>query len=195
MSGGGERLYDATGRRKYVCGSEWSRFVDAADRADRPARTLCLVLAYSGCRISEALGVTPAQLDPETGHIVFRTLKRRRRTFRAVPIPHELMRDLRVQAEGLPPDARLWAVCRQTAWRHVKRVMRSAGITGAQATAKGLRHGFGIANAEENVPPRVTRDWMGHARLETTAIYQHAMGEEERAFAERIWRRSGKRRH
>jgi hypothetical protein len=28
---------------------------------------------------------------------------------------------------------------------------------------------------------------MGHARLETTAIYQHAVGQEERAFAMRLW--------
>ena len=195
MTSGGEQLYDATGRRKYVCGSERSRFVDAADRADRSTRNLGLLLVYSGCRISEALGVTPAQLDVETGHVVFRTLKRRRVTFRSVPIPPALMRELRGQATGLPTDAPLWSFCRVTAWRRIKRLMAAAGIRGSQATAKGLRHGFGIANAEENIPPALTQRWMGHARLETTAIYQHAVGNEERAFAQRIWRRSEKRRH
>jgi integrase len=92
------------------------------------------------------------------------------------------------------PDTRLWPWCRQTGWRHIKRVMDLAGIVGTQATAKGLRHGFGIANAEQNVPPGLTQRWMGHARLETTAIYQHVVGREERAFAKRIWRRSRERR-
>jgi hypothetical protein len=29
---------------------------------------------------------------------------------------------------------------------------------------------------------------MGHAKLETTAIYQQAAGREERALARRLWR-------
>ena len=66
--------------------------------------------------------------------------------------------------------------------------MAEAGIRGPQATPKGLRHSFGIANAEENIPPGLTKRWMGHARLETTVLYQHAVGREERAFAKRLWR-------
>jgi integrase/recombinase XerD len=188
-------LFDQTGGRKYVCASERQRFLAVADRAGAQTRAFALVLAFSGCRISEALSVTAGQLDPETNRLILRTLKRRRQVFRAVPIPAELMRELTSLAEGKRSDERLWTCCRQTAWRRIKRLMTEAGIRGAQATAKGLRHGFGIANAEENVPPSLTQRWMGHARLETTAIYQHAIGDEERAFARRIWRRSGKRRH
>ena len=184
------RLFDAEGARKYLCASEWRRFVRAAQDAPVEARLFCLLLAYTGCRISEALGVTPARLDREAGRVVFRTLKRRRRIFRAVPVPQELMRDLVLLAHGKADDALLWSWCRQTAWRRVKRVMRAARITGPQATAKGLRHGFGIANAESNIPTALTQRWMGHARAETTSIYQHAVGSEERAFAKRIWHRA-----
>jgi integrase len=162
---------------------------------DAETSTFCLLLAHAGCRVSEALAVAPEHLDLETGRVIFRTLKRRKRVFRAVPVPPELMIALWHLAKGKRPATPLWSWCRQTAWRRVKAVMRAASITGAQAMPKGLRHGFGIANAEQNVPPALTQRWMGHARLETTAIYQHAIGEEERAFAERIWRRSGKRRH
>lgn len=188
-------LYDDTGGRKYVCASERQRFLAATDRSATETRTFALVLAFCGCRISEALSITASQLDPETDRLILRTLKRRRQVFRAVPIPADLMQELVRLAKGKRSDERLWAWCRQTAWRRIKRLMDEAGIRGAQATAKGLRHGFGIANAEENVPPALTQRWMGHARLETTAIYQHAVGQEERAFAQRIWRRSEKRRH
>jgi integrase len=188
-------LFDAEGQRKYVSGGEWQRFLAAAARMDAETSTFCRLLAYTGCRVSEALGLAPEHLDPETSRVIFRTLKRRKRVFRAVPVPPELMTAMCHLARGKRSAAPLWSWCRQTAWRRVKVVMRAAGITGAQAMPKGLRHGFGIANAEQNVPPALTQRWMGHARLETTAIYQHAMGEEERAFAERIWRRSGKRRH
>lgn len=181
-------LLDHEGARKYVCGAEWGRFLAAARRRDRPTETFCRLLAYTGCRLSEALSLTPERLDPETGRVIFRTLKRRRRVFRAVPIPPDLMQALKVLAHGKPSDAPLWGWCRQTGWRRVKSVMDAAGITGPQASPKGLRHGFGIANAENNVPAALTQRWLGHARLETTAIYQHAVGREERVFAQRVWR-------
>jgi integrase len=31
--------------------------------------------------------------------------------------------------------------------------------------------------------------WLGHARIETTAIYANAVGPEERAIASRMWDR------
>lgn len=184
-----DRLYDAEGSRKYVCGSEWRRFLIATEKLEPATRAFAQLLAFTGCRLSEALSLTVAGLDLETGRVVFRTLKRRKRVFRAVPIPADLMVLLAQVARGKEPDARLWPWCRQTGWRRVKAIMQAAGVTGAQAMPKGLRHGFGIANAEQNVPAALTRRWMGHARLDTTAIYQHAVGREERAFARRLWRR------
>jgi integrase len=181
------RLWDETGARKYVCESEWRRFLSAATRADAETRALCQLLAFTGCRISEALALTRAQLDAETGRVVFRTLKRRKSSFRAVPVPPSLLETLTCLALDKEPDVRIWPWCRQTAWRRIKSVMQAASIEGPQAMPKGLRHGFGIANAAQNVPPSLTQRWMGHARLETTAIYQHAVGEEEIAFAKRLW--------
>jgi hypothetical protein len=29
--------------------------------------------------------------------------------------------------------------------------------------------------------------WMGHSKIETTAIYANALGEEQRQIAERMW--------
>jgi integrase len=182
-------LFDNAGGRKYVCGRELPRFLDAAHKADAATCAFCCLLAYTGCRLSEALALTPAQLDAETGRVVFRTLKRRRQIFRAVPVPPALMAALCRIGREQPPDARLWRWCRQTAWRRVKAVMNSADIRGSQATPKGLRHGFGVANAEGNVPMATTQKWLGHAKLETTAIYQQAVGREEHAFARRLWRK------
>lgn len=179
-------LLDGVGQRKYLCRLERRRFLAEAARRDAVTAALCAVLAYTGCRISEALALTPSRLDRGTGRIVFRTLKRRRVHHRAVPVPPELM--IALDALSVRPDDLIWPWCRQTAWRRVKSVMEAAGIADAQAMPKALRHGFGVANAEENVPPALTQRWMGHARLETTAIYQQAIDEEERGFARRLWR-------
>lgn len=188
MSEGGELiLLDGNGRRKYLCAREVARFLKMARAEDVATFLFCSLLVYTGCRISEALALTPARLDAETARVVFRTLKRRRLIHRAVPVPPELMAAL-CHAKG-EASAPIWPWCRQTAWRRVKAVMDAAGISGPQATPKGLRHGFGVANAEENVPMATTQKWLGHAELETTAIYQQAVGREERAFAKRLWRR------
>lgn len=181
-------LLDERGCRKYLSASELPRFLHAARRSDVETSAFCLLLAFTGCRISEALAVIPTRLDAETGCVVFRTLKRRKQVFRAVPVPPELTTLLCRLATNLSPDAPLWSWSRQTAWRRVKQVMDAAGIVGAQAMPKGLRHGFGVANAEENVPMATTQKWLGHASLETTAIYQQAVGREELGFAKRLWR-------
>ena len=180
-------LFDATGQRKYLCEQERRRFLWASLQADLRTRLFCQLLAYTGCRISEGLELIPSRLDINTGKVVFRTLKRRRTIHRAVPVPLNLIRELALYAHALSPEDRLWSWCRQTAWRRVKDVMDAAGIAGPQASPKGLRHGFGIASAEKNVPPNLTRKWLGHSRLETTMIYQDAVGQEERRFAKRLW--------
>lgn len=181
-------LFSANGGRKYLCARELSRFLAAARNTDAATHVFCSLLAHTGCRLSEALALTPAQLDKEAGLVVFRTLKRRQQAFRAVPVPPDLMRSLCRIAAGRAPDTQLWRWCRQTAWRRVKSVMEDARIAGAHAMPKGLRHGFGVANAEHKVPMATTQKWLGHSNLETTAIYQQATGREERAFAARLWR-------
>lgn len=182
-------LMNGEGRRKYLCAREVPRFLQAANAADLSTSLFCQLLAYTGCRISEALSLAPMHLDAESGHVTFRTLKRRAIVFRTVPIPPELMTALNRHARRLPPERRIWGWSRQTAWRHVKAVMRTAKISGPHAMPKGLRHGFGVANAEENVPMATTQKWLGHAKLETTAIYQQAVGREEQAFAQRVWQK------
>lgn len=180
-------LFNRDGQRKYLCGSEGRRFLSAADQADEATRLFCRLLSFTGCRISEALELTPRRLDVESGRVILRTLKRRKRVFRAVPVPFTLMRDLALRARELDPDQPLWSWCRQTAWRRVKQVMAQAEIDGPQAAPRGLRHQFGVRAAECGVPMVLTQRWMGHADLRTTAIYQQAAGEEERRLAELMW--------
>jgi integrase/recombinase XerD len=73
-------LYTANGQRKYLTAAERTRFMETAlacPRAD--LRTLCLTLAYTGCRISEALALTVDRVECEAGFIAIRSLKKRNR--------------------------------------------------------------------------------------------------------------------
>ncbi len=183
----GLALFDEHGRRKYLNIAERLRFLKACDKADAQTRLFGMVLTFTGCRISEALALTPQQLDAGALCIVFRTLKRRKLIYRAVPVPSRLMRELIGLSWNMERDALIWPWCRQTAWQRIKVLMGLAGVNGPHANPKGLRHGFGVATAEQNIPAALTQRWMGHASLETTVIYQQAVGQEERRFAKRLW--------
>ncbi len=196
MSGVSFQLYDQAGQRKYLTAEERTAFLKAAKSADRAARTFCMTLAYTGCRISEALVLTADRVDLSGNVIVFESLKKRRRgLFRAVPVPavvldaldlvHGLREAQRARDGG--KSIRLWPWGRATAWRRVSEVMQRAGIDGPQSTPKGLRHGFGVAAVQAGIPLNMVQKWLGHAQLSTTAIYADAVGPEEQAIAERMW--------
>lgn len=233
-------LFDLCGQRKYLNTAEARRFLAAARTLPTPQRLFCEVLFYTGCRISEALELTPRRLDRDDKRIIFRTLKRRKLTYRAVPVPTRLLRDLVAlarlaehasgppqraipsaiseppsplapvnpgdQAEEAParhpvshhaqPEphtpradstAPLFPWCRVTGWRIVKGVMEQARIDGPQATARGLRHQFGVHAVEVQIPEPMLQRWMGHARARTTRIYTVFEGSEERKWAKRMW--------
>jgi integrase/recombinase XerD len=187
-------LHTAVGARKYLNAAERQRFAAAADTMPPEPRTFCLLLMWSGCRISEALAVTPTAIDREAGTIAFVTLKRRRSSVvRQVPIPVPLITDLtnvfdlaKRETDPHVRTFRLWRWSRSTAWRYVKEVMKRARLSGSAAMPKGLRHTFGVA-AFQAVPPHIVQRWLGHASLRTTGIYGDVSGREEHLFAERIW--------
>ena len=183
-------LYTAAGQRKYLTADERQRYLAVASQAVRAeVRSLCLTLAYTGCRISEALAMTGASIEPAAGFIAIRCLKKRKGILvvREVPVPAELL-DALTQIHDLADHGRLWQLSRSRAWQLVKAVMREAGIDdGPQATPKGLRHAFGLHAIRSGVPLNLVQRWLGHASMATTAVYLQAMGAEEREIAARMW--------
>ncbi|MCV6574511.1 MAG: site-specific integrase [Cohaesibacter sp.] len=195
------RLYDENNNRLYINSEERERFIKAAEKADRHVRTLCLTLLYTGCRISEALELTAASVQLDARLISVRSLKKRsKHVIREVPIPPalvdalELVHGVRaVQRNAVrAQEAYLWShrskpLYRSTGYRWIKEVMAEAGIEGAQATAKGLRHGYGIQAIRKGIQLHMLQKWMGHASMTTTAIYANAIGKEELDLADQMW--------
>lgn len=186
-------LYTSEGQRKYVTAAERQRFLSSAVSFPRPEiATLCLTLAQTGCRVSEALKVVPGAVSPEEGFITLRSLKRRGGAvvFREVPVPMDLIAAIEAvhDLRGAVSSAPLWTVSRSTAWDWVKLVMSRAGIVGGpHASPKGLRHGFAIHAIRSGVPLNLVQRWLGHSSIRTTAIYLQVMGVEEREIAARMW--------
>jgi integrase/recombinase XerD len=191
----GNTLYARQGGRKYLNAAERARFLRAAKSAPHRVRLFCYVLFWSGSRISETLALTANAIDVDDGVALFETLKRRRQgVIRQVPLPVDLVRQLnrefRLRARQRDvrlASQRLWPWSRTTAWRRVKNLMFLAEVSRTAAMPKGLRHAFGVAAFRRSVPPHLVQRWLGHASLETTAIYADVTGEEEREFAARMW--------
>ncbi len=193
----GMGLHTADGARKYLTASERAAFLRQAELADRQVRTLCMTLAYAGCRLSEALALTADRVDLAAGVLTIESLKKRRSgIYRAVPVPPALLETLnmvhgireRQSSRGKGRGERLWPWSRMTGWRAVHVVMAAATLDGPHASPKGLRHGFGVAAVSAGIPLNLVQKWLGHAQLTTTAIYADAVGAEEKDIAQRMWR-------
>ncbi|MDA8747159.1 tyrosine-type recombinase/integrase [Litoreibacter sp.] len=185
------QLYDSNRQRLYANGQERTAFLNAAQHQLPHIRIFCRTLVFTGCRISEALALAPSAVQPASATITFETLKRRKRgVMREVPIPSELA--LEREAISLPEQSFIWQldgvpINRSTAYRWIKQVMKEAGIKGAMASPKGLRHGYGIHTILCGVPLTMLQNWMGHAAISTTSIHASTIGKEEREIAGWMW--------
>lgn len=182
-------MFDRQGNRKYLNTNERTGFHRAVLRLHEPEeRAFALTIFYTGCRISEALALTPSGVDMAERLVILKTLKQReKQRIRALPIPDELLHALEQQTEGCAPHERLWNFCRTTGWKIIKHCMADAGLDGIKATPKGLRHGYAIACVLAGVPLPMLQRWLGHANLSTTSIYLDFVGEDERKLAEKVW--------
>ncbi len=190
------QLFTPGGQRKYLTSYELDRFLTTANAQERlEVRSFCLLLAHTGSRISEALALTPKNIDLEQKVITIRTLRQRTRDrFRAVPVPSSTIDTLemahsirKAQHSSQLQSARLWRWGRTQGFKHVKAVMAEADIQGVHASPNGLRHGFGVWAIQTTRNPRFVQKWLGHRSLETTAIYMDILGQEEREAAQDMW--------
>jgi len=179
-------LFDQRGIRKYLIARERLAFVYAASKESEAISTFCLTLAFTGARISEVLALTASRVDVADEAVIFETLKQRKKQmFRAVPVPRALIPLLTTYSVG--KEGRLWNWGRTSGWKIVKAVMRGAGIADSLCKPKALRHAFAVEAGQKGIPLNIVQRWLGHARIETTAIYASAIGDEERNLARRAW--------
>ncbi|RLJ98804.1 tyrosine-type recombinase/integrase [Tenacibaculum discolor] len=190
------RLFDTEGNRLYLTSSEVDKFLKTAKEQDPKLRTLAETMAYTGCRISEALQLSVKNIERESNKIVFKSLKKRRGdVYRSVPVPHNLIdlltigHDLiRKQKSEKEAKTLLWQWSRQHAYELIKKVMLEAEISeGKHRSPKGLRHAYGVNAILKGVPINMLQKWMGHADIKTTSIYANAIGKEEAYIASKMW--------
>lgn len=182
------RLYSKRTERLYLNAYERHLFEEAAQHQKPEIRLLCLILLYTGCRISEALAIRNCDFQQSPSVISIKSLKKREKHHvREIPIPEALSRLVEEDFKDMDPYMRLLTISRATAWRKVSAIMCDLGIVGPQATPKGLRHSFGVHCAFCNIAMPLCQKWMGHSDIKTTAIYYQIVGREEIEMAKRMW--------
>lgn len=187
------RLYSDANKRLYLNAHERAAFIDAAQLAPLHIRAFCLTLVYTGCRLSEARQLSIHSLQADAGILSIRSLKKRNKHhIRELHVPKEVAALLTEQYGARIGGTYLWPVgstyvSRISAYRWVKTIMQQAKISGPQASPKGIRHCFGVRAVSAGIPISTVQKWLGHASMETTAIYTNALGEEEKALALRMW--------
>jgi len=181
-------LFDELGRRKYLNQKERKLFLEALSKQKIETKLFCMLLYWTGARIKEGHNTTINNIDFDEEVVVIESLKKRRRNvFRKIPLPSAYCASLLEFIKKNNLQTSIWSKSVRSYSRHIKKVMQDAEIIGPQASAKGLRHSYAVHCITCKIPLTLVQKWMGHASINTTAIYLDIVGPEEREFAQRIW--------
>ena len=196
------RLFDEQGRRLFFNHEERAAFLKAADKAAGETRTFCGLLHYTGCNLTEALTLTPSQIDFAARTIILRgTTPRRHDIKRAVPVPDSFIalldeiHDIRRAQSGAEADQLIWQQDIKTMREKVNRVIRAAGIYGGpHAQPKGIRYGFLVEAIRCGIILTRAEKWMGYSHtsdlghyVEQLAQYAPELVGDERGDASLMW--------
>lgn len=174
----------------YLNEAERKKFYKATNLLDEDQKLFCLMIYWTGVRISEALSLYPEQIDLSDGVVIVRSLKKRGRVkFRQIPLPPFFLKSLKLFLKHKENELPIWGFTRRSGSRYVKYIMDSVEIYGSRACSRGLRHSFAVNCILNYVPLTVLQKWMGHSSIEVTAIYLQTIGADERKFATKTWNR------
>ncbi len=84
-------------------------------------------------------------------------------------------------------EIRLFDFSDRTARTYVKKVIKKAGLSGAMATPRGLRHSMGVMLVLNKVPGNTIKDMLGHRAIKNTMIYLQMVDDERRGLVSQIW--------
>ena len=153
--------------------------VDETRSSGHRDRAILLLLSRLGLRAGEAAALTVKHVDWHNG--VVRVVGKGGRE-RRLPLPADvgaaLVAALGSRPRTSPPD--VFFVTALPPYRQIssasvtdiaKRALRRAGVTVPRSGAHVFRHTFASQMVRREVPMKTVADLLGHARLETTAIY------------------------
>jgi len=166
-------------------------------------RDLALVLAlfHTGVRIGEACRLMWNDVDFVNATVRVPTAKKRKTSWRVVPVPAELTSALllyrhegEAHVRGVH-DGRVTLQCRirrpfevspGRAWARLRRLMTDAGVDIQRAHPHVFRHTYAVRAVRAGMPPMMLARLLGHSSPTVTMVYYHLLGSDVRPFVERM---------
>jgi integrase/recombinase XerD len=160
-------------------------------------RALIELLYATGLRVSELIGLRPADVNLDASYL---TCTGKGDKQRIVPVGEEAtawlrryLRDGRPALLGKRPSPRLFVNARRGGpgltrvgfWKILKAYGRRAGLT-AGLSPHTLRHSFATHLLERGADLRAIQMMLGHADLSTTQIYTHVLQQRMRTVYDRF---------
>jgi len=140
---------------------------------------LILVLFETGLRISEALSLTPSNIDLFEGRPVLRIIGKGEKP-RAVACPERLTDNIRAYANRhkIEPEHKFFPINRQRAWQILKEVSRKAGLT-KRIYPHLLRHSDAIERLRQTGNPKALQHHLGHSSTVMIMRYLSTLTKED----------------
>ena len=147
-----------------------------------------LFLRYTGARISEVTGINDqSDVDYRSGDVVMAVLKRhnpnKKRMRKMVPVPLRAVNILaRYLAQYPEMKGKAFSVDRSNFFVIFKKLALECGFPKTLAHPHVLRHTRAMEMVRAGVPLTIVQHVLGHANLNTTAVYLQFSGQEAKAI-------------
>jgi len=157
--------------RRYLSEDEFDRLREHVRLNCRLDDRVLFSFLCLGMRISECLGVMRSGLDLNLRTVSFQRRKQKQATIDTLPIPDDFRFDLEAvyHSRPFPPDWKVLAFNRITAWKRLKAWGRMTGV--AWVSPHILRHTFAIRWVSRGGALTELSRWLGHRSAETTTKY------------------------
>jgi len=153
-------------------------------RAGHEPRDLALVavLAFTGCRLSEALSLTKGDLDLKNRTVRIRQLKKGREFYRVVPVPSDLFWQVVYKYMSRAPGERLFEISARQA-RNIVYAFSTKYLR-RRVRPHALRHAYATFVLKHTRDLETVRRLLGHAGYDVIKAYLDYTQEdlEERLF-------------
>jgi type 1 fimbriae regulatory protein FimB len=179
--------------RKHLVAAEVEKLLDVAKGSRNAARDRCflLLLFRHGLRVSEACGLTLAQVDTDSRVLHVQRLKAglstthplRGNELKAIKAWLTVRAKMQPETDAFFVSERRTPLSRKTAWLMIREYGRRAGLA-VEAHPHMLRHACGFALADQGADTRLIQDYLGHRNIQHTVRYTAT----NPARFERLWR-------
>ena len=166
------QLFTNQGRRRFLTGPELTQLQRAGRQARGRQKLITLALTTTGARLGEVLNLCQRDFDFE-GRRVRIPVSGESLSPRTVTLERHFAEAAEVHFAGDPflaSRALIWD-SPVTAWRLVKDLMAAKKITGAEANANAIRHGWALQQLRTGRPAEQVAADLGISFLTLATVY------------------------